>query len=81
MRWAKLYEVTGSLAPKPRGGRPRSPLAPLTDWLLTLIDAEPDLTREAVAQRVLETHGVKTSTNAAPRRICNLMGNAPAHLL
>ena len=67
VRWAKLYELTGGVAPKPRGGRSRSPLAPLTDWLLTLIAAKPDLTLEAVAGRVRETHGVETSTSSVDR--------------
>jgi transposase len=67
VRWAKLHELTGSLAPKPRGGRSRSPLAPLTDWLLALITAEPDLTLDAIAKQVFETHGVKTSTSSVDR--------------
>jgi transposase len=67
IRWAKLYERTGSLAPKPRGGQPRSPLAPLTDWLLSLVEAEPDLTLEAIVQRVIETHGMETSTSSVDR--------------
>src|SRR5260370_25539311 len=67
VRWAKLHALTGSVAPKPRGGRPRSPLAPFKDWLLHLIATEPDLTLDAVVKRVLEAHGVKTSTSAVDR--------------
>lgn len=67
VRWVKLHALTGSVAPKPRGGRPRSPLAPIKEWLLALIASEPDLTLEAIVTRVFETHGVKTSTSAVDR--------------
>jgi transposase len=67
VRWAKFHELTGAVAAKPRGGRRRSPLAPLADWLLDLIAVRPDLTLAAVAKLVLETHGVKTSTSAVDR--------------
>src|SRR6266851_5312257 len=59
VRWAQLYS--------PRGGKSRSPLEPHAAWLLDLTTAEPDLTLEAIAQRLLAGLGLKTS-EAAVRR-------------
>jgi len=58
VRWAKLHELTGSPAAKPRGGVSRSPLAPLTDWLLAL---------DAITKRLFAAHEVKTSTSSVNR--------------
>ena len=44
VRWAALKDETGSVAPRPRGGRSRSPLEPHAAWLLDLVAGEPDLT-------------------------------------
>jgi hypothetical protein len=52
---------------QPRGGKSRSPLEPHAAWLLDLTTAEPDLTLEAIVQRLLAGLGLKTS-EAAVRR-------------
>lgn len=61
IRWAELKEETGKVSPRPRGGKPRSPLAPHADWLLKLNRAAPDLTLEAIVERCREGLGVTTS--------------------
>jgi transposase len=67
IRWVGLKDETGGVSPRPRGGKSRSPLEPHKDWLLSLNAAEPDLTLEAMAWRVEETLGLKT-TEASLRR-------------
>jgi transposase len=67
VRWAQLHSQTGGVGPRPRGGKSRSPLEPHAAWLLDLTDAEPDLTLEAIVQRLLAGLGLKTS-EAAVRR-------------
>lgn len=67
VRWAELHGQTGSVSPRPRGGKSRSPLEPHAAWLLDLIAAEPDLTLDAIVQRLLAGPELKTS-EAAVRR-------------
>ncbi len=67
VRWAQLHGRTGGVSPRPRGGKSRSPLEPHAAWLLDLISAEPDLTLEAIVQRLLAGVDLKTS-EAAVRR-------------
>ncbi|WP_354137645.1 IS630 family transposase [Bradyrhizobium sp. LB11.1] len=67
VRWAQLHSQTGGVHPRPRGGKSRSPLEPHAAWLLELITAEPDLTLEAIVQRLLAGLELKTS-EAAVRR-------------
>jgi len=51
IRWVSRWRQTGSVAAKPMGGK-RSPLDAHKDWLLALIDAEPDLTLEEIRARL-----------------------------
>jgi len=67
VRWAQLHGRTGGVDPRPRGGKSRSLLEPHLAWLLDLTIAEPDLTLEAIVQRLLAGLGLKTS-EAAVRR-------------
>ena len=67
IRWKKLLEETGIVAPRPRGGKSRSPLEAHTPWLLALIAAEPDLSLEELTQRVQKELGLRTSTSAVDR--------------
>src|ERR1700687_71970 len=66
-RWAPLHSQTRDVSPRPRGGKSRSPLQPHAAWLLDLTTAEPDLTLEAIVQRLLAGLGLQTS-EAAVRR-------------
>jgi transposase len=67
IRWAKLWQQTGSVRPKPRGGRSRSPLAPHTQCLLDLIAREPDLTLDEIVVRLTGQLGVTTSRSSVDR--------------
>jgi transposase len=52
IRWAKLEEETGSVAPKPMGGDRHSKLLEHRDFLLALVKAEPDLTLTEIRGRL-----------------------------
>jgi transposase len=67
IRWKKLVEETGSVAPRPRGGKSRSPLEAHAPWLLALIAEEPDLSLEELTQRVRMELDLRTSTSAVDR--------------
>ena len=67
VRWAGRYEETGSVDPKVRGGRSRSPLEPHRVWLLELNAKEPDLTLLEIEQRVAQTLGVQTTEGSIRR--------------
>jgi transposase len=61
VRWVQLHGQTGSIAPRPRGGKSRSPLEPHAAWLLDLSAREGDLTLAELERRILEGIGVKTT--------------------
>ena len=61
IRWVELHDETGSVSPRPRGGKSRSPLEAHAAWLLALNAAEPDLTLETIVGRVFEALGLQTS--------------------
>lgn len=61
IRWVTLKAETGGIGQRPRGGKPRSPLALHTDWLLALIATENDLTLVQIGQRLLEDRKVRTN--------------------
>lgn len=61
IRWVTLKAETGGIGQRPRGGKPRSPLTPHTDWLVALIVAENDLTLAQIGRRLLDERGVRTN--------------------
>jgi transposase len=67
IRWARRRAETGSVGPRPRGGRSRSPLEPHAAWLLALIAEAADLTLPEIAGRLSEARGLGT-TEASLRR-------------
>lgn len=67
IRWVTLKAQTGGIAPRPRGGKPRSPLEPHTAWLLELNEAENDLTLAQIGQRLLEERDMATSETSIRR--------------
>lgn len=67
IRWVDLHEETGSVSPRPRGGKSRSPLEPHASWLLELVASEPDLTLAEVVQRLLQDRGMHTSDSSLDR--------------
>jgi transposase len=60
--WVKCFRETGRCAAKPRGGS-TSPLEKHADFLLALIELEPDLTLDEVVgvMRELKIHGSRTA--------------------
>src|SRR6476646_7672239 len=48
IKWVAAYRTTGSCAAKPRGGS-TSPLEKYANFLLTLIEGQPDLTLDPVS--------------------------------
>ncbi len=67
IRWAALEHETGSVAPRPRGGKSRSPLEPHAAWLLDLVACEPDLTLAQLERRIADGVGL-TITERSIRR-------------
>src|ERR1700731_5490426 len=52
IRWMDRWQTTGSVAAKPGTGHCRSPLKQHEQWLLDLVNAEPDLTLDGIGMRV-----------------------------
>lgn len=67
VRWVGLHEETGSVQPRPRSGKSRSPLEPHAEWLLDLVTREPDLTLAEIVERLLRDRGVQTSDSSVDR--------------
>jgi len=67
IRWVKLHDETGSVRPRRRGGKSRSPLEPHAAWLLELVAEKPDLTLAEIVQRLLQDRGVQTSDSSVDR--------------
>ena len=67
IRWVILRAETGAVSPRARGGKSRSPLTAHGDWLLGLIAAEPDLTLEAIVERIFDGPGLRTSEMSVRR--------------
>ncbi len=59
IRWVNTFAQTRRTAPLPTGGDRRSVLKRHRDWLLELRHRETDLTRDAIAERLLRTHDVE----------------------
>jgi len=67
IRWVKLHDETGSVSPRRRGGKSRSPLEPHAEWLLELVAKEPDLTLAEIVERLSRDRGVHTSDSSVDR--------------
>ena len=67
IRWVHLHNETGSVGPKPRGGKSRSPLEPHAAWLLELVGKEPDLTLAEIETRLLLELKVSTTDSSIDR--------------
>jgi len=66
VKWSQRRRATGSVAPRPMGGRRRLVLAGERDWLLARIAEKPDLTLRAVRAE-LAARGVIVSYDAVWR--------------
>jgi transposase len=67
IRWVELHAETGSVSPRQRSGKSRSPLEPHASWLLELLAEEKDLTLAEIVQRLLQDRGVQTSDSSLDR--------------
>jgi transposase len=67
IRWTELQEETGSVSPRPRGGKPRSPLEPHAAWVLELISKEPDLTLEELEEQIFKELKLSTTERSIRR--------------
>ena len=67
IRWVELHDETGSVSPRQRSDKSRSPLEPHASWLLELVATEKDLTLAEIVQRLLQDRGVNTSDSSVDR--------------
>lgn len=67
IRWVDLHEQTGSIGPRPRKRKSRSPLEAHASWLLDLVARENDLTLDEIVQRLLQDRGVITTDSSVDR--------------
>lgn len=67
IRWVDLHEQTGSIRPRPRKRKSRSPLEAHAPWLLDLVARENDLTLDEIVQRLLQDRGVITTDSSVDR--------------
>lgn len=67
IRWVDVFEKSQRTAALPTGGDRRSVLKPHRDWLLALRRKENDLTLDAIAERLLQAHGVKADKSMLSR--------------
>jgi transposase len=67
IRWVDLHEETGSVSPRLRSGKSRSPLEPHASWLLELVAMEPDLTLAEIVQRLWQERRVRTTDSSVDR--------------
>jgi len=67
IRWVSAFEEARRTGPLRTGGDRRSVLKPHRDWLLELRCKENDLTLDAIAGRLLGTHGVKADKSMLSR--------------
>ena len=65
IKWVATYRTTGSCAAKPRGGS-TSPLEKYANFLLTLIEGQPDLTLDEVVS-AMRKHKIPGSRTAVWR--------------
>lgn len=62
IRWVDRYNRTGKRGIAGTGGHRPSKLKPHREWLLGVLEAESDITLEALAKRFLADRGVKATT-------------------
>jgi transposase len=67
IRWVDLHAQTGSVSPRRRAGKSRSPLEPHASWLLDLLAREPDLTLADIVQRLAQERALSTSDSSLDR--------------
>ena len=68
IKWVAAYRTTGSCAAKPRGGS-TSPLEKYANFLLTLIEGQPDLTLDEVVCAMRKRKLSGSRTDASPAKV------------
>ena len=71
IKWVAAYRTTGSCAAKPRGGS-TSPLEKYANFLLTLIEGQPDLTLDEVVCAMRKRKRKLSGSRTAAHRIALL---------
>ncbi len=61
IRFVQRWRATGSVKPDRMGQPGGSKLDPHHDWLLKLIEDEPDLTLSEIGERLMDEHRLKAS--------------------
>jgi transposase len=64
VRWLDRWHRTGSVAAKPDTGHSRSPLKEHAQWLLDLVEKEPDLTLEEIRDRLRRERKLKVAVSS-----------------
>src|SRR5215467_596511 len=67
IRWTKRWRETGSYEAKSNRGQSRSPLKKHEEWLLALVQQEPDLRFEEIRSRLLYDRGQKAGLGSVWR--------------
>ena len=67
VKWLQRYHRTGRCELQPVGGDRRSQLPAHRDWILALVEAEPDLTLRALGERLEVAHGVRADAGMLSR--------------
>lgn len=70
-RWLELHRRAGTVAPEPFGGRKTSTLAPHENKIRALVAGEPDLTLDAMVER-LAADGIQTRRTTLHRYLQKL---------
>lgn len=70
MKLLKLWHETGSVTPRPVGGRRHAKLAPYLDYLIQEVEAQPDVTMPELARRLASEHGVTAAPASLSRVLC-----------
>jgi transposase len=66
----QLWQETGSVTPRPVGGRRHAKLAPYLDYLIREVEAQPDVTMPELARRLASEHGVSAAPASLSRVLC-----------
>jgi len=67
IRWVNRWRETGSFEAKTNKGQSRSPLKKHEEWLIGLVQQEPDLTLEEIQRRLLDERGHKAGIGSVWR--------------
>jgi transposase len=63
VKWLEQFRRTGRVKPRSMGGDRRSVLKPVREWLLTLIEKEPDLTLAAISKLLWSERRIKADAS------------------